>query len=125
MAGQDNTPTQRFQAEAFQVEQVTMIDHTPGSAVSAGEVVVIGSTPHIAHKDIEANKLGAVGAGDGVYWVQFDATQTNGARTNWDNTAKKVTATTTSNTDFGIVVQTATGADGYGLVLHKPNGTSG
>jgi predicted RecA/RadA family phage recombinase len=59
------------------------IDHTPGSAVSAGAVVEVGNRVLISKRDIPANTLGAlatrgifdvvkvtgaINAGDGTYW---------------------------------------------------------
>jgi predicted RecA/RadA family phage recombinase len=44
-----------------------MIDHTPGSAVAAGEVVVVDDLVYICHRAIAANALGALAAGGGVY----------------------------------------------------------
>lgn len=44
------------------------IDYTPGSAVTAGDVVVLGSTVCIAETDIAANALGAL-ATSGVFKV--------------------------------------------------------
>lgn len=44
------------------------IDYTPGSAVNAGDVVVLGSIPFIAPLDIAANALGAL-ATEGVFKV--------------------------------------------------------
>jgi predicted RecA/RadA family phage recombinase len=38
----------------------TMIDHTPGSAVDAGDIVMLGGIPCIAHLDIAANVKGAL-----------------------------------------------------------------
>jgi predicted RecA/RadA family phage recombinase len=37
-----------------------MIDHTPSSAVSAGDVVIVAGKACIAHTDIPADTLGAV-----------------------------------------------------------------
>lgn len=59
------------------------IDYTPGSAVTAGDVVLVGTIPMIASVDIAANALGslntdgvwkvpkvtgALSAGDAIYW---------------------------------------------------------
>lgn len=47
------------------------IDHTPGSAVAAGDVVVIGSIVAVAPRPIAANELGSV-AVKGVFNVAKD-----------------------------------------------------
>ena len=49
-----------------------MVDYTPGTAVTAGDIVDIGSgTICVAHGDIAANELGAVGfpGGNAVYRI--------------------------------------------------------
>ena len=82
-----------------------MIDHTPSAAVTAGDVVVVGVEPRIAHSDIEAEQLGALATpsgtavyevpkatgasegfsdGDAVYW---DAT--NSVASNDDDTGNR------------------------------------
>lgn len=50
------------------IQEGRSIDYTPGSAVSAGAVVVQGDLIGIAKVDIPANKLGAL-AVEGVYDV--------------------------------------------------------
>jgi predicted RecA/RadA family phage recombinase len=57
-----------------------LIDHTPGSAVAAGQVVVIGSLVGVAPRPIAANTLGTV-AVEGVYSVPKLPTGTEGAVT--------------------------------------------
>jgi predicted RecA/RadA family phage recombinase len=49
-----------------------MVDHTPGSAVTAGDLVAIGGRCFIAHHDTPAGKLGALAAPSGraVYDVR-------------------------------------------------------
>ena len=55
-------------ATAQFIQEGRSIDYTPGSAVSAGAVVVQGDLIGIAKVDIPANKLGAL-AVEGVYDV--------------------------------------------------------
>lgn len=60
------------------VQDGRSIDHTPASAVAAGDVVVIGSNlVTIAKLDIAANELGAV-ATEGVFEVAKDASDIGG-----------------------------------------------
>lgn len=69
--------------KATLVQDAGSIDHTPASAVSAGDVVVIGDRVAIARTDIAANrqgslsdcgvydvvkKNGAISDGDDIYW---------------------------------------------------------
>lgn len=61
-----------------------MIDHTPGTAVAAGEVVVIGSMVAIAKNPIAANALGAL-ATSGIFWgVKVNGAITAGDALYWD-----------------------------------------
>lgn len=48
------------------IQNGRMIDHTPGSAVAAGDVVVINKLVTVAPRPIAANALGAV-AVEGVF----------------------------------------------------------
>src|SRR5688500_6023879 len=50
--------------------RVSTVNHTPDADVSAGAVIVEGSTCYIAHRSIAAGELGAVAARGGVYDVQ-------------------------------------------------------
>ena len=99
-----------------------MLDYTPGSAVDAGDVVVVGDLPLIAHQDIAANALGALAAGGGVYKVTADAAIAAGKKVWWNNTAKKVTETSAGNEEFGYLSpDSSAAADGDVVrVLHKP-----
>jgi len=63
-------------ATAQFVHDGTYIDYTPGSAVTAGDIVVQGDLIGIAKGDIAANKPGAL-AVDGV----FDVPKASGAST--------------------------------------------
>lgn len=110
----------------FEHGKPVMVDYTPGGAVTAGDVVVIGNVPMIAHSSIAANALGAMAAGGGVYMVTGDALIAAGKKVYWNDSANKVTETSTSNKLFGVTVDAGIGADGEtGRVLHKPDGTAG
>ena len=106
-----------------------MVDHTPSAAVAAGDIVVVGEIPHVAHLDIDANRLGALAMGGGVYQVTADAgTIEPGDKVYWDDTANKVTeaAAAGANKHFGHVLPDSDpGADGDKvLVKHDPDGSS-
>jgi len=91
------------------------IDHTPGSAVSTGDVVVQGDLIGIAKLDIAANALGAL-ALDGV----FDFPKSTGggtaiaagAKVYWDvgDTEAKEDAEAGANKYLGKVVAAAADA---------------
>lgn len=100
-----------------------MVDYTPsGSAVNAGDVVVVGNTPMIAHRDIADGVLGAMAAGGGVYRTTADGAIGQGVIVYWDDSEDKVSTTASSNTVFGITVSSAAADDDPIDVLHQPDG---
>jgi predicted RecA/RadA family phage recombinase len=88
------------------------IDHTPGSTVTAGDVVVQGDLVGVAKKDIAANVLGAL-AVTGVFDFAKSAgvAYTVGQILYWDDTNNVVTTTATGNKQIGKVVRAAASAD--------------
>lgn len=98
----------------------TMVDHTPGSAVSAGDVVVTNDTPRVAHVDIAASTLGDLATGGGVYKMTADGAIGADKKVYWNAVASKVTLTAGSNKIFGVTT-TAAAADGDPIyVRHDP-----
>ncbi len=72
------------------------INHTPGSAVTAGDVVLIGTVPAIAPNDIAASTLGSVSVA-GLYKVpKTSDTFTAGDAVYWDADGTPVTGTASS-----------------------------
>ena len=104
-----------------------MVDYTPSSDVSAGEVVVVGELPLVAHDDIEADAKGSLAAGGGVYKVTADGSLSAGALVYWDDTNNKVTATTADNKAFGFVAPDSSASqDGDEVdVIHCPGTRAG
>lgn len=101
-----------------------MVDHTPGSAVAAGDVVIVDRSPRIAHSPIAANALGAVACHGGVYRNTADGAIANGRKVFWDNSAKKITLTATGNLVIGVSVSAAA-ADGDEIkFFHNPDGNA-
>lgn len=98
-----------------------MVDHTPSGAVSAGDVVVVGSEPRIAHSDIAAGELGALSAGGGVYDVaKDDSVIVNGARLFWDDAEGNVTTDPSGNQIFGRAAAAAATGVARVLAIHDP-----
>lgn len=98
-----------------------MVDYTPGSAVSAGDIIVVGASCRIAHLDIAANALGALAAGGGVYDVTNDGgTFSDGDRAFWDGSAL---SNSDSDTLLGVFVGDVASGDDTGRVQHlaQPN----
>ena len=69
---------------ASYVSQGDILDHTPSSAVAAGDVVVIGAIIGVAPRPIAANTLGTL-AVEGVFEmpVATGATGAQGSAINW------------------------------------------
>ncbi|HAN97144.1 MAG TPA: hypothetical protein DCQ98_06795 [Planctomycetaceae bacterium] len=113
--------------EARLVESVAQLnaDYTPGSAVSAGEVVSWGNNVAIATRDIAANTPGSVAlpSGTAIYDITKAAsagvTFALGALVFWDETNNTATATVTHK-GAGICVKAAVDADATVRILHTP-----
>ena len=104
-----------------------MVSHTPsGDDVSAGDVVVIGAVPYVAHLDITDGELGSLAARGGVYRLIADGDYAPGAKVYWDDTANKITTAVGSHPHFGFIVPSSDPAtDGDELdVEHTPDGSA-
>lgn len=95
-------------------------DYTPGSAVSAGDVVVQNNLPGVAHVDIAASELGALAVFGGVYLCTGDAAISVGKKVYWDDTNNKVTETSSGNKGFGWTVSDCSGDGSTCRVFHAP-----
>lgn len=103
-------------AQATRVSGVAVhIDHTPGSALSAGDVVVQVDLVGVADLDIAAGALGALNVGPTIYTL---AKATGGGTAlpvgtiaYWDDTNNRATASSSGNKIFGKVVKAAADAD--------------
>ncbi|HZT79587.1 MAG TPA: capsid cement protein [Gemmataceae bacterium] len=93
----------------FRKGKPVMIDFDAGgNSYRAGDVVVIGPTPCVAHEDIPAFTGGptrdALAVRGGVYEMATDGTGVIGDEVFWDAANKKITATAAGNTHFGTLV---------------------
>jgi predicted RecA/RadA family phage recombinase len=97
-------------------------DYTPGSAVAAGDVVVVGDLACVAHNAIPASTLGAVAVGGGIYKCTGDAAIAAGVLVYWDDTNNKVTVTAASNKRFGFIApgNSCSGNNATVDVVHSP-----
>lgn len=77
------------------VSDDNLLDYTPGSAVAAGDVVVIGSLVAVAPRPIAANTLGVLSI-EGVYSLPCasGATGAQGSAINWYATSGVAHAST-------------------------------
>ena len=103
-------------ATATFIHDGNRIDYTPGSAVSAGDVVVQGELVGVAKLDISANALGALAVG-GVFdfpkATGGGTAITAGANVYWDvgDTEAKADSESGANKLIGKVVKAAADAD--------------
>lgn len=98
-------------------------DYTPGSAVTAGDVIVLENRVYVSRADIAANAKGSLDVCGGVYECTGDAAITAGKKVYWDDTNDKVTETAGSNKVFGYVAP-GSSASGNGAavdVVHDPS----
>lgn len=102
----------------FKYGEPEMVDHTPGSAVAVGDVIVTSATARIAHHAIESGLLGAVAANGGTYTVAGDAAIAADVKVYWNAAASQVTATAGANKVFGITVTACSGAAALCDVRH-------
>lgn len=110
----------------FRSGDPVMCDYTPGTAVSAGDVVVVGDLPMVAHLDIGANELGSLASHGGVYEMTAAGNYAPGEAVYWNDTAKKVTQAVGSHKHIGYLTPDSDpAADGDTVrVIHLPNGTA-
>jgi predicted RecA/RadA family phage recombinase len=102
-----------------------MIDYTPAANAAAGDVVLLGNTAGIccviAHDPLVSATPAAVAAGGGVYDVVSLQNSANGTKVWWDDSADKVTTTSTNNALFGFIVSGGSaGANTTVKALHQP-----
>ncbi len=95
---------------ATKISEGLRIDYTPGSAVAAGDVVVIGEMVAVATEPIAANALGAVDV-EGVFSFPKGVTSTDaitaGAKLYWNASGSVVTTTASSHKVAGYAVAAA------------------
>lgn len=102
---------------ASYVQGDCLVDYTPGSAVAAGDVVVLNDLVTVAPRPIAANALGAV-AIEGV-WSMPKASGAigQGALVYWDATNGNVTTTASGNKRAGKAAAAAASGDTSVMVI--------
>lgn len=96
---------------ARRVSDGLTLDYTPGSAVSAGDVVLLTDLLTVATHDIPANVLGAV-AYNGIYELpKASGAIALGAAVYWDAGNSNITTTATSNKFAGHATKAAASGD--------------
>lgn len=122
----------------FRVGRPIMMPYLPASSYSAGDVIVIGNQPFVAHLDNPPYSggtliLGNLACRGGVYQMTADQNYYPiGTYVYWDPTALKVTAASAANcVPFGWIVGLANGllsdttASTTVFVLHDPSDDTG
>lgn len=88
-----------------------IIDYTPSSAVSAGDVAVVGEIVGVATEDIAADELGSLTI-EGVFALPKAVLSTSaitaGTRLYWDASAEQVTETASTHQVAGYATKAAT-----------------
>ena len=84
--------------------------------INAGDVVVLGTRIGVAGSDIAAGAVGAVHVIGVFEFPKATGAITLGAAVYWDDTNKKITTTSTSNTLAGFAVAAAASGDETALV---------
>jgi hypothetical protein len=112
-----------------------MARHTEAGTHLAGDVIVIGATPLVAHADVPQFTGGpltdALAAGGGIYRMTANGALALGQDVWWDPAAGKISGVAVGNVHFGILLAgptldlsgAAPAADGDPcLVFHMPEG---
>lgn len=110
-------------------DSVHMADYTPSGAIAAGDVVIIGAYPKIAHRPIAANVKGALADRGGTYRMTAGASITAGVDVYMNASTGKVNklaSATSGDKHIGRMTDDSTAAADGDLVevLHEPNGTA-
>jgi predicted RecA/RadA family phage recombinase len=81
----------------------TTAEYTAGGTIAAGQVVVVGDLPLIAHMPIANGAKGTLALGGGLYKVAKANNETiaGGKRLYWDDTNNRVTLTASTHKVFG------------------------
>lgn len=102
---------------ASYVQPGDAIEHTPGSAVAAGDVVVIGTIVGVAPKPIAANALGSVDISGVFAMPKGSEAISAGAAVNYYAASGIVTAAATGVACGKAVAAAATGAATVNVLL--------
>lgn len=99
---------------AYKYGKPVVVKGTPSAAYSAGDVIVQGSLPMVAHVDNPVSPtmpitVDSLAVGGGVYTVAAAGAYGVGTYVYWDATVKQVTTTAAGNTGFGWIVGGPTG----------------
>jgi predicted RecA/RadA family phage recombinase len=100
--------------KAIKYSSGEMVEYTPGTAVSAGDVIVQGGLVGVALQAIPANTVGSLavaGVFDFVKATGSGTAITAGASVYWDASNQVATTTSSGNTLIGKAVKAASISD--------------
>lgn len=98
-------------------KNVGNIDYTPGSAVSAGDVIVQATLVGIATRDIAASALGALAIGGQWLVPKYATAIPAGTKLYWDVVDGKLNVDDTNNEYAGIAATAALNTDANVLLI--------
>jgi hypothetical protein len=95
------------------------------TALTAGDVVLLGNTAGLAngivHADVANAAVGTMAIGGGIYEVINRNNSANGAIVYWDDTNNWATSVSTNMSKFGYITENGGGGTNSAcLVLHDP-----
>ncbi len=97
----------------FKYGKPIMTKHVETGTHLAGDVVVIGATPFVAHVDVPSFTGGtltdALACEGGIYTIATDGTPVIGKDVYFNSSTSKLTATSVGNVHFGVCVAGPTG----------------
>lgn len=103
-----------------------MVPYTPGSAVTAGDVVVVGNENWIAHSDIAANELGSLARPNASVVYEGNKLSTDDvavqATLYWDAGNARITTTASTHKKLGRAVAAAGSGVATVYFVHEPVG---
>lgn len=95
--------------------------YKPGSAVSAGDVILIGDLIVVAHSAIAASEWGNVAVGGGIYELVCGEAIDVGKRVHWDVADAKINEDVTNKVFGYLNLHLAAAADtDVREALHRP-----
>lgn len=101
-------------------------DYTPLADVAAGDVVVVGNRPFVAHRAIPATQLGALATFGGVYRLEKSGSAgpniEDGDEVYWIEGTNLATNVADGNVHFGPAVGDAGPSASSVRVAHQPSG---
>lgn len=109
----------------FKRGEYATVDYTPGAAVTAGDIVLLGNTTGIcngiAHSDIANGVLGTLAVGGAAqYDIKVASNYAAWTKVYWDDANNVATSTSTNMSLLGFTTEASAAANSIVNVLHQP-----